>query len=389
METSAGLYTHERLKGHKSIRLLRLLPSQDKSDRSCIELTEVSLEKAMPYEALSYTWGTYSDNEPIHCDGETLRVTPNFEAALRQLRLPDKGRLLWIDAICIDQKCIEERNQQVRIMGSIYQNARCVLIWLGEWTTDSDLALAILNRFKEIIDVNGVERDEFVSERLKEIRGTVLFWTITLVLIFVFIEYDRNSNSPQESILQDLFKRSWFRRMWTVQEVALAHQPLVFCGSSSIPWDVFVFAVHRLSNHVAQTTGSQRTEGRLNTVMSLHGTLRDLLPPSDKTPRYHRRWPSLTEVLVATMGKGATEPKDRIFAIYGVTRALGIDFPEPDYDKPVEQVYREAARTAIDHDRDLSMLCHITGLQALPGIPSWIPYWGDELQPNSISLNCF
>jgi hypothetical protein len=152
------------------------LPSLDKPDAIFIELIDVSLENSPPYEALSYTWSTYSDhNKPIYCDGKILRVTPNLEAALRQLRLQDENYLFWIDAICIDQTCTEERNQQVRIMGSIYRAAKCVIIWLGESTTESDIALAILSRFEEVISLEEGTYDEFVRDRLEEIRGTCSF----------------------------------------------------------------------------------------------------------------------------------------------------------------------------------------------------------------------
>jgi hypothetical protein len=105
-----------------------------------------------------------------------------------------------------------------------------------------------------------------------------------------------------------------------------------------------------------------------------------------KTPYIIRGGPALADILVGTQGKGATEPRDRIFAIYDVIQALGIDFPKPDYGKPVEQVYREPARAAIDFDGDLSILCHVTGFQSSASAPSWTPNWGGELGPLPVSL---
>jgi hypothetical protein len=59
-------------------------------------------------------------------------VTSNLDVALRYLRLKDQPRVLWIDAICINQHNIQERNKQVAQMRSIYQSARRVCIWPGE-----------------------------------------------------------------------------------------------------------------------------------------------------------------------------------------------------------------------------------------------------------------
>jgi hypothetical protein len=42
------------------------------------------------------------------------------------------------------------------------------------------------------------------------------------------------------STISGLLDRSWFKRLWVLQEVALAKQLEVFCGSVTIVWDVLV-----------------------------------------------------------------------------------------------------------------------------------------------------
>jgi hypothetical protein len=139
----------------------------------CIDLIEDRFPNAPPCEALSYAWGSPGQKRPIYYDGKILHVTTNCEAALRQLRLKEESRMLWIDAICIDQGCEEERNHQVGIMGGIYRSAKCVLIWLGGATIESNIALEILSRFKAAKNLVGKELDEFVLETLEKIGGTV------------------------------------------------------------------------------------------------------------------------------------------------------------------------------------------------------------------------
>jgi hypothetical protein len=170
MATPEWAFKHHRFQYLDSFRLLRLMPSQYTSDKICIDLIEDRFSNAPPYEALSYTRGSPGQKRPVYCDGKILHVTTNCEAAMRQLRLKEESRMLWVDAICIDQDCIEERNHQVGIIGGIYRSAKCVLIWLGEATIESHIALEILSWFKAVMNLAGEKLDEFVLEK---IRGTV------------------------------------------------------------------------------------------------------------------------------------------------------------------------------------------------------------------------
>ena len=61
-----------------------------------------------------------------------MKITKNLSNALVSLRRPYESRLLWVDALCINQDDVEERSQQVSIMGRIYKEARMVLVYLGE-----------------------------------------------------------------------------------------------------------------------------------------------------------------------------------------------------------------------------------------------------------------
>ncbi|KAE9374993.1 hypothetical protein N431DRAFT_287752, partial [Stipitochalara longipes BDJ] len=97
------------------------------------------------YEVLSYTWGTTGATEKISVDdSKALEVRVNLATALRYLRLETEPRTLWIDAICIDQNNVEEKNTQVPYMTQIYREASCVQVWLGESSHDSDRAFDLL-----------------------------------------------------------------------------------------------------------------------------------------------------------------------------------------------------------------------------------------------------
>ncbi|KAH7118591.1 heterokaryon incompatibility protein-domain-containing protein [Dactylonectria estremocensis] len=121
----------------REIRVLNLKAGVHDDELRC-ELRKVNLQHGPVFEAMSYTWanshGDDSICRTIRCgnENEHLGVTKSCEAALRRLRLPDADRILWIDAVCIDQTNVQERNHQVMNMIAIFRCAQRVLVYLGE-----------------------------------------------------------------------------------------------------------------------------------------------------------------------------------------------------------------------------------------------------------------
>jgi len=146
---SRARYQHRQLQNTDSIRVLHLLPGAFDDDIN-VELAEVTLSRSPPYEALSYVWGSPTPTDPISCHGEDILVTANCISAMRHLRHKKKPRTLWIDAICIDQSLMDERNHQVGLMGDIYSKAKRVVIWLGEETVESDYLMSFLKTYYRI-----------------------------------------------------------------------------------------------------------------------------------------------------------------------------------------------------------------------------------------------
>lgn len=92
-----------------------------------------------------------------------------------------------------------------------------------------------------------------------------------------------------------------------------------------------------------------------------------------------------TEMLLRTQNLDATDPRDKIFAVHGLLSVLGARLPDPDYSKPIEQVYREAAAAAITHDKRLQILASVTGESMVSGLPSWVPDWSCNLPITEIA----
>jgi hypothetical protein len=141
-------YSYQPLSPGKNIRVLILHPSQYLQDPIRCSLREITLARARwSYDALSYVWGSPERDCHVYCNGCVLFVTPNCLSALRHLRRARQERILWMDAICIDQSSILERNHQVQIMGDVYKFARKVLLWLGEGTPDGHRLIRRVRRF--------------------------------------------------------------------------------------------------------------------------------------------------------------------------------------------------------------------------------------------------
>ena len=132
-------FQYARLPSSRSFRVLSLKPSPGFSDPLNSSLVEAALDDfpsdEHEYEALSYVWGASTGSVPFTCDDRQLLITPNCDAALRHLRLPNEHRNIWVDAICIDQgrspESFAERSIQITLMGEVYRNAQRTLCWLG------------------------------------------------------------------------------------------------------------------------------------------------------------------------------------------------------------------------------------------------------------------
>jgi hypothetical protein len=168
-----------------SIRLLRLLPSGDNLEHLRCELFEYPLQhsdkSSHPYEALSYVWGSEDKPKSITVNDQNLHITQNLYTVL--LRLQDHlcSRVIWIDAICIDQANKKEKEDQIPLIVEIYAKARRVVVWLGEAEDEGDRAL-------------------------EEIR-----------LIGEGIPIHLSNAKPFRQGISKLLQRPWFRRIWVRQ----------------------------------------------------------------------------------------------------------------------------------------------------------------------------
>jgi hypothetical protein len=206
----------------KEIRLLRLLPGTASAQIEC-KLLHVPAATTVEYEALSYTWGGPKDLHPgLMLNKCPTLVTKNLHAALCCLRDGKDPRILWIDALSINQQDIPERNSQVLLMRQVYSNAANVLIWLGDERDGSARAMEFLRR----AGVEGVTHTD--------LGGALRFGLQANDEENVEVEVEKETIRALEALL----KRPWFTRAWIVQEFLLANNSnrVLLCGMQAIRW---------------------------------------------------------------------------------------------------------------------------------------------------------
>ena len=192
------------------------------------EITASDIEPG--YEALSYVWGNPEDTVPIFCSGCEIKVTRNLATALRYFRQTQSMRRIWADAICINQRSLTEKAQQVQQMGRVYASAVQTLVWLGE----------------ESLEVKGALENLPIWLRSPaphvDWTGAEIAWESPSSLVFnergVSTEAATWLRLQQESLppVMSLFARDWWRRKWIIQELVRAKSAVLVCGKQHLEW---------------------------------------------------------------------------------------------------------------------------------------------------------
>lgn len=183
--------------------------------------------------------------------------------------------------------------------------------------------------------------------------------------------------------LQEILLSPWFLRIWTVQEVAFSRKAVVQCGRSKISWENLKIAFDLLESayHEPQIQSPLKFRSDLRMLVSLRrmGERIDDLQVTEQGMAYYR--------LLRFAGlNNATDPRDKVYAIYGILNFLGIPMPDPDYAKTVVDVWEEAAVSIIQKTGSLLILCAACGSQCQDGLPSWVPDWTSAPESEQLSL---
>lgn len=375
------------------IRLLRITGSE-------LHLETHLIEEAPPYIALSYTWAP-ADEAIITRPPTKLRLAigdsylevfeklHRFLAELRS-RYPDPQSpiRLWADAICINQANVDEVSRQVSIMDKIYSQASEVLVWLGpDGRKEMGLVEQLLGKtvaMSGIIEAlaaqQGISYRDIIRRNIPELLDTVGLPPL---------------GDNQWLILLAVYQRNWFRRLWVIQEAALARQLTLWCGRAILSWDTIEHCAVLLNCGLGQLILTARMSLRGSMVLyhwqyalcisDIRGWSITSKPPlslgrghqllsgcRDYTPAF------VYTLLGHFSSYSASDPRDKVFGTIGLLRNLSLGsgaFDDADYSLDVSQVYTNAAKKIISDTSWLGLLSFVRNpeLCIKLQLPSWVP----------------
>jgi hypothetical protein len=342
----------------KTIRLVTL-DAGSFSDRIRVSLhTAVLSDESIPvYEALSYTWGSQKDPIDILVGPEEnyLAVTRNLAKALPYLRYTDKPRILWIDAICVNQQDLKERSLQVQRMADVYSMADRVVVWIGTPSWKSDLALKAFKETAYHVSVEWATGGQLKPAARDDVNPD--FANKDIEVPFV---------APTLIAMIGVLSRPWFDRLWIWQEIQLANdKAIIVCGYEDITWKDFRKAVTCISTKAEGSSDSSELQYDLCNVA--RKVLRLCFSHLDA---------DFIEMILNTRNSKCANPRDKVYALMGVMGKSVDKFPmqPPDYEKPVTEVYQETVVQHIKHFQRLSILKLCQGdIDSWNDLPSWVP----------------
>ncbi|KAF1947354.1 HET-domain-containing protein [Clathrospora elynae] len=341
-------------------------PFEDPANRSRQTLTytrhtnhAVSLATGKPfwYSALSYVWGLPYFDHTISFEQGSINITSSLASALHHLRSTDQNIYLWIDQICINQPDLAEKGQQIPLMDMIYTHATNTIIWLGS-DDGSDPILAF-------------DTLETVFARL---QGTDAQVTPA--------DFERLNFPPVMDrswwAIRQLLRRPWVGRLWTIQEAVLSRNLFLKCGQAEACWDDFAAWCYCLQESgllrwLTANAGLERqySSGGSVTALPPQGAVVVNSIQADRIQGLiFAQKADLLEILVTTRYAQATEPKDKIYGVLGITKSDIVPNYSPDVS--VREVYHEACLTQLP--LQIYELLSCVDHEAPPPL-SWIPDW--------------
>lgn len=326
------------------IRLLELYPGPAKEIPLMGSLILTTLracedDLVNPYTALSYVWGDPEPTDTITLAGGSIKlgITANLSAALKDIRNKSDVMTVWVDAICINQANILERNQQVSIMRDIYSHAGSTIIYLGSPNPGTSLIFetavqqkrermegmyqpgrecgdggagtrVVVERKKRVPKSQRKEPKETVETEAQKRKARKAREN------FRKTPYDpirREFEESEEIVESDAQKRlrhavemdlcsyPWFSRGWIFQELVISKDPRIQCGKLRLRWDDLTAVVEPF----LAKTGPSRHLQALHEVRSkgLHGDNRNMY-----------------KLIMARTGVHVTDPRDMFFSLLGL-----------------------------------------------------------------------
>ncbi len=383
--------------GH--IRVMDLYPG--KGDDPVVLSLSTERLGAAPYTAVSYCWGSIDRPHKVLCGHSTVdsgsagltvtpaarpsgfvRITSSLLELLQAIRKETTYLRLWVDSVCINQADLAEKAVQVAGMDLLYDNAHGTLAYVGAWGRDADAAWRCAATLAHMSD--------WETETVQQAIGSVED-------VGIPVDDAGTERSFREMWFDftEFLGREWFGRIWIVQEAVLSRHIGIVCGARSLSWDVLVEACEAVENHrirerdhrVARCRNvlniERRRQGYVEVRRQVKETGRvDMARMSEFYIDMH-----LASMQMWTRGCGATDPRDKVFALINISLGERDRWPAIDYTVSVADLYCRVAEVwfRTQPSRPLQFLTCVTGSADAPDLPSWVPDWRENWRSDSLA----
>ncbi|KAK4195558.1 heterokaryon incompatibility protein-domain-containing protein, partial [Triangularia verruculosa] len=390
-------YRYQSLPTETSIRVLRLEGTRE--GKFCTSLEFIDLADDPFFYALSYTWGNphangvdftahfnlvsgeYSSDSKVEilCQGKSIYIQTNLVDFLHELEASltradsfikihqNQEFRIWIDAVCINQDDLEERASQVKMMGDVYRKAAHTVVWLGRGDEYAKDAVTTISK------IAAYPRDVFAQSKITPFRRQdPAIYEASNLLYTSWMEW---------CSLAAFFKRQWFSRLWIVQEVILSRELSLLCGSHNISWDKLVAAARTVEARCKVLGFSPSTlfmQAHEIAVALEHNTIqlarwREFYYATSASEPHAKI--DFENLIYDTWVFSATDPRDKVYGMFGLMKTALKSKMTVDYTSPVEVVYAMTTKHMIEHYSSLRILSCVqdASIRRIKPSPSWIP----------------
>ncbi|KAI1039028.1 hypothetical protein LB503_007834 [Fusarium chuoi] len=412
------------------IRLIKLHPGSGE-DPLRADILHASLDSDVVgrYEAVSYAWEDGHATNKLETPRGILLITPSLFHALHRFRLKDEPRMLWADAVCINQSDNAEKASQVALMSDIYASAACTLVYLGREADGSEVVGELLTRFARASSSLYLLYGRHGMEVLRDIGS------IPPPMRVILEEHQLPGlEHPAWKALAKLWGRPWFRRVWVIQEFVLSPDVRIFCGEWEVSWSVFYVAtidafmtssfsvvpdIPNAFNDAATHMGTEamhmmceyRRSALLQTLLVPDiDSMRMLIINLDtmvfeeqegfnlarmRDPKLRLRVEvPLLDLFALCDRSKATRARDHLFAVLGLSSANDNKLFRADYSSTFEEIVLRFGKAFVRRGQCIELLYQARLNIQSSRFPSWIPDWttkfataGDEIDYNSLGLH--
>lgn len=327
--TEISTFQHEPLKSpERQIRLLSVLPS-GKGSQARYELKTYILggHRTPHFYAISYEWGQPQPSHDIIIDDKVFSIRSNLKDCLERFGSAYVGfyRPVWIDAICIDQSNLAERNAQVKIMGQIYSSATLVIAWFGKQAPARGSlteAISCLQDWQLSEDYKTLlESSDEPPRRTTRTPGTSQPQLLSLA----------DPYGPMWNCLRDLCEQTYWTRLWIVQELVKAKELLFMWGDEQVPWNILSVAFRTIQLNNLRIRSSETRFAPWD-VISLSTPFQVWLQRDGA-----KKEQTLLELMKTYRHSDCSVAHDKAYALTGISTDAHL--VQVDYDKSLPDLY--------------------------------------------------